>query len=393
MKKKLIKSNKDLVFFLDQIQNQSHQDVRKKFLMNHLKNLSLSDKEKMAIVRIKEFLSECDKKNITPVISFSGGKDSCVIRHLVGRVRKGIKLVTAAEIFNPEIASFLKSFPKSEITFFSPIMSFKDVIKHHGYPVISKEMSQKINNVRNSKTLGNWTKACFGLRSSRKISKKYLHFLDKDLVKYEISNICCSLIKGRVKYLKTPKFVGTTIQESQLRRTSWLKNGCNFYGKNTWSCRPISLFTENDIWAYIKKYNVPYSKAYGHYGDKWSRTGCICCGFGLSFEQKLSDMGIKRNRFELLFDYYPSAYKKYIHDYGMYKPLCDCGIRLNVNDKKYQKYFEKRKKLISEWYSEDNFKNNLLKVIHAIEKQTNSNFKSAEIRKIFINYGEKYAKI
>lgn len=381
---------KDLLTFLDEIQDQSHQAARKKFLINELKNLSLRDKEKMAIVRIKEFLSECDKNNMAPVISFSGGKDSCVLRHLVNRVRKSIKLETAAEIFNPEIALFLQSIPKSEITFFSTLMSFKDVIKHYGFPIISKEMSQKINNVRNSKTLGKWTRACFGLRSSRKISKKYLHFLDKDLVKYEISNICCSLIKGRVKYSKTPKFVGTTIQESQLRRTSWLKNGCNFYGKDTWCCRPISLFTEEDIWAYIKKYNVPYSKAYGNYGDKWSRTGCICCGFGLSFEQKLSDMGIKRSRFELLFDYYPNAYKKYMYEYGMYKPLCDYGIRLNIDDKKYQKYFKERNKLISKWYSKENFRNNLLRIIRMIEKQTKSKFKDTEIEQIFINYGEKY---
>lgn len=368
----------------------SHQTIRKIFLMSEYKKLSLSDKEKMAITRIKEFLFQCDKKNIKPVISFSGGKDSCVLRHIVNRVRKGIKLETAAEIFNPEIAQFLCSIPKSEITFYPAIIPFSRVIKCYGFPIISKEISQKINNVRNSKTLGNWTRACFGLRNSRKISKQYLHFLDKDLVKYEISNKCCSLIKGKIKYSKTPKFVGTTIQESQLRRTNWLKNGCNFYGKNIWSCRPISLFNENDIWAYIKKYNVPYSKAYGKYGDKWTRTGCICCGFGLHFEQKLSDLGIKRSRFELLHEYYPNAYKKYMYDYGMYKPLCDYGIKLNIDDNKYQSYFRFRQKLISKWYSSQNFSNNLLRIIRMVEKQTNAKFKKSEVKKIFCNYGVKY---
>ena len=135
---------KDLLTFLDEIQDQSHQAARKKFLINELKNLSLHDKEKMVIVRIKEFLLECDKNNMTPVISFSGGKDSSVLRHLVNRVRKSIKLETATEIFNPEITLFLQSIPKSEITFFSPLMSFKDVIKHYGFPIISKEMSQKL---------------------------------------------------------------------------------------------------------------------------------------------------------------------------------------------------------------------------------------------------------
>ena len=79
-----------------------------------------------------------------------------------------------------------------------------------------------------------------------------------------------------------------------------------------------------------------------------------------------------------------------MYEYGMYKPLCDYGIRLNVNDKKYQTYFKKRSKLISKWYSKENFKKNLLKIIQMIEKQTNSKFKDIEIKQIFINYGEKY---
>lgn len=298
----------------------------------------------MALHRIKEFLEKCDSEGVTPVISFSGGKDSCVVRHLVNRVRRGIKLKTAAELFNPEIATFLKTIPANEITIYRPLMSFAQIVKKEGYPCVSKEIAQKVNNIRNCKTLGKWVRACFGLRTSRKISRKWLHFLDKELVKYEISSKCCSLIKGAVKNSKSPKFIGTTVQESQLRRTSWLKHGCNFYSKKVWRCRPISLFTDKDIWDYIKKYNVPYSTAYGNCGDKWKRTGCVCCGFGLSFEQKLSDMGIARSRIELLYDYYPKLYKMYLYDLGMYRPLCDSRIRLNVNDPKYLKYFEKRKK-------------------------------------------------
>ncbi len=355
--------------------------------MNEAKTLTLAQKERMAVVRIKEFLKECDKAQKIPVISFSGGKDSCVVRHLVQQVRKGIKLETAAELFNPEVASFLHSIPKDEITFFNPVMPFDKIVKTIGYPCISKEIAQKVNNVRNCRIIGKWVKACFGLRSSRKISRKYLHFLDKDLVDYEISNKCCSLIKGAVKDSKSPKFVGTTVGESQLRRTSWLKHGCNFYSKKVWRCRPISLFTEKDVWDYIKKYNVLYSKAYGKYGDKWRRTGCICCGFGLSFEQRLSDLGISRSRIELLYDYYPQIYKHYIYDLGMWKPFCDSGIKLNIDDKLYLKRYNMRQKLISEWYDQKNFKNNLIRILKNIEKQTNQKFTINEFNKILNNYG------
>ncbi|GHU31380.1 hypothetical protein FACS1894166_02720 [Bacilli bacterium] len=72
----------------------------------------------------------------------------------------------------------------------------------------------------------------------------------------------------------------------------------------------------------------------------------MCCGFGLSFEQMLSRKGLGRSRIELLFDYYPHTYKKYIHDLKMIRPLCDAGIDLNVTDNIYKKYFIKRQRLI-----------------------------------------------
>ncbi|GHU31387.1 hypothetical protein FACS1894166_02740 [Bacilli bacterium] len=151
-----IETNKDKDFFnfLSKLQDDSHQDIRKKFLMTDAKKLTLIQKEKMAIERIKDFLNRCDAEGKVPVISFSGGKDSCVVRHLVSRVRKGIKCETAAELFHPEIASFLRTIPKNEITLFAPTMPFEQIIKEEGYPVLSKEVAQKVNNVRNCVTLG-----------------------------------------------------------------------------------------------------------------------------------------------------------------------------------------------------------------------------------------------
>lgn len=61
---------------------------------------------------------------------------------------------------------------------------------------------------------------------------------------------------------------------------------------------PISIWLEDDIWAYIKKYNIEISDIY-HKGAK--RTGCVGCGFGCQFK--------KDNRFDILYHNYPKYYE------------------------------------------------------------------------------------
>jgi hypothetical protein len=66
--------------------------------------------------------------------------------------------------------------------------------------------------------------------------------------------------------------------------------------------------------------------------------------------------------------------------------LADAGIELRIDDLRYERYFKKRKKMIEEWYSEKNFKKNLLTIIKQIEKRTNKNFSNSTINKIFKKY-------
>jgi predicted phosphoadenosine phosphosulfate sulfurtransferase len=70
----------------------------------------------MAKEKVKEFLQNFDGiKNDLPYISFSGGKDSCVLRHLVLQCQKelGMKsrcnLIVAQEIFHPQTYKFIQT--------------------------------------------------------------------------------------------------------------------------------------------------------------------------------------------------------------------------------------------------------------------------------------------
>ena len=77
------------------------------------------------------------------VVSFSGGKDSTVLLHLVRQLdpddRAGFSN-TGLEY--PEIQRFVKSFDNVDIV--TPAMRFDQVISTYGYPLISKEVAEAI---------------------------------------------------------------------------------------------------------------------------------------------------------------------------------------------------------------------------------------------------------
>ena len=60
---------------------------------------------------------------------------------------------------------------------------------------------------------------------------------------------------------------------------------------------PIIDWTDEDVDSFIKKYNVPLSKAYTEYGLE--RTGCFCCPFSLQLKDNL----------ETLYKHEPTRYK------------------------------------------------------------------------------------
>lgn len=108
--------------------------------LKQLLQMPLADKITMSKVRIAEFYEHYDG-NV--VVSFSGGKDSTVLLHLVRSLFPNVKGVfcdTGLEF--PEVKDHVKSM--ENIDTIHPQLSFRQVLEQYGWVYPSKETAEKI---------------------------------------------------------------------------------------------------------------------------------------------------------------------------------------------------------------------------------------------------------
>lgn len=333
----------------------SENKIEHKYTNEDLKIMQAWDLQKKIQVAQTRILEWYEKWEGKCYVSFSGGKDSTVLADLVARVCKltGDKLVlwfSDTGLEYPEVRSHVKTFgewlkekydievetvidyPKDRKT--GKRITFKDVILTKGYPVISKEVSQIIEEARKyDKETGKYAyrmKQLNGERTDKdgKISSfncsKWKFLLDAP---YKISDKCCKEMKKKPahrfeKESGLKPILGTMTIESRLRKQQWIRNGCNSFDDKKPVSKPLSFWTEQDILKYLFDFNIPYASVYGkilledkgkYHTTGCDRTGCVFCGFGCHLEKE-------PNRFQQLKETHPKLW-----EYCM-KPVEDGGL-------------------------------------------------------------------
>ena len=250
-------------------------------------------------------------------ISFSGGKDSTVLLDLARHIYPDIPAVfcdTGLEY--PEIREFVKT--KENVVWLRPKMSFRKVIETYGYPIGSKEISQKIYDYRRN-PMG-YAAGSFDADSDhiKKYGKGYLltkwiPLRDSD---YPVSHQCCNVMKKQPAKLYEKEtgrkpIIATMTCESHLRKTVWMKHGCNAFDAKRPTSQPMSFWTERDVLEYLSTFDIPYASVYGNIirnedgtlqTTGCDRTGCIFCGFGCHLEKE-------PNRFQKLKQTHPKLWE------------------------------------------------------------------------------------
>lgn len=308
--------------------------------------LPLRAKVLMTQHRIREWYNHW---NGDVMVSFSGGKDSTVLAHLVHEIYPDVPLVFAnTGLEYPEIQAFAR---KMGAEFVRPKMMFSEVISKYGYPIISKENAEAIYKARIIKNGANGQRKGTGVaRTNEKgewlnwrrkalhgippfddgyyCKKKYLP-LARDM-QFNISHYCCNVMKKEPlgRYEKEHglyTIIGTLAEESQLREKAWLRHGCNAFDGKSKSSQPMSFWLEQDVLRYIAENDIEICSVYGDIieveqdkdGHEYEsmipgcgklkctdceRTGCIFCGFGVHKEKG-------ETRFQKLAKTHPKQYE------------------------------------------------------------------------------------
>lgn len=245
-----------------------------------LLKLSLDDKIKQSKRLIMDWYYQF-KGNV--YVAFSGGKDSTVLLHLVRSLFPDV-----VAVFNdtglewPQVREFVKTIPN--VIWLKPKLTFKQIIEKYGWPVISKQEAQYIYQYRTHKSEKTRNLRWYGnSKGLGKISEKWKFLVNAP---FKISDYCCTKIKKNPskhfeKETGLKPFLGIMATESNQRRQAYLTGECNAFKAKRPVSRPLMFWSDDDIWNYIKTYNVPYCDIY----DKGlQRTGCMYCLFGCQYE-------------------------------------------------------------------------------------------------------------
>lgn len=219
-------------------------------------------------------------------VSFSGGKDSLVLLHLVRSIFPDVPAVFAnTGIEFPEQVQFVRTF--DNVTEVYPVKHFPIIIKEEGIVYPSKEVSMYVNDAKKGcKYAINGFKGLDkdGNKNRYKSRfKKWAYLLECGV---KISPVCCDLMKEipmkiyENKHQRSP-FIGIRAEESFRRSIGWMKSGCNSFNGTRHKSTPLALWTEQDVLRYIVDHRIELSPMYGDVvkvDGKYMLTGCARTG-------------------------------------------------------------------------------------------------------------------
>ena len=288
--------------------------MRDKADLEQRQHLPLRAKILMSQNRIREWYEHF---NGDVYVSFSGGKDSTVLAHLVHDIYPDVPLVfgdTGLEY--PEIRKFSD---KMGAQLIRPEMSFVEVLTVYGYPIVSKEVAEAIYAARRMDDHAKqWRDSKRNELMGKRITKdgeRSLYNKTKWLplcrdTDFKIAHWCCHVMKKNPfkafeKRTGLKPYIGNLAEESKLRTLAWLRNGCNAFDSSRQVSQHLSFWTEQDILEYIRLNDLEIPSVYGKIvaidddGFEYdpamgagklvctgvNRTGCIFCGFSTHREK------------------------------------------------------------------------------------------------------------
>lgn len=294
-----------------------------------------------AETRVWEFLKECGKRELNCHVSV-GGLDSITLCYFLKHLNLNLPMVSASSLEDKSIQAIHKQLGVINV---KPIKNKVAVIKEFGYPILSKEIANKISllqrpsednkTVRHAIITGETGEYGGNRTGTRmKLSQQWLelfggyeneaencNYLYPDFL---VSDRCCYYLKEKpcddwAKENNSVPFLGLMASEGGRRQKSLMMNGCNYFGETTIRSAPFAIFHRQDLLQLALDLNVPVPEIYGEikkdesgnlYTTKAQRTGCSMCGFGIQKERK------RPHRFDLLYRRNPKEWEYWLLKVG-----------------------------------------------------------------------------
>lgn len=301
------------------------------------------EKVRHAKLRAQEFANECDRRGLNYHVSV-GGLDSITLALFLKHIGIDCPLISISSLEDSSIQRIHREIGVIRI---KPYKTMVQVLNELGFPVISKEKAKKISNLQkpdNEKqtfihaimTGEMGAQGHYKVSNRIKLPDKWIQLFGglynehrPDLycrtAPFKVSADCCYWMKEKpaddwaAEHNSVP-YLGLMASEGGQREFALMKNGCNYFGKETIRSAPFAIFTRQDLLQLALDLNVPVPEIYGEIvrdsdgtlrTTKAQRTGCTMCGFGIHIEKR-------PHRFDRLYEHNPKAW-----DYWMNRCVTD----------------------------------------------------------------------
>lgn len=302
-----------------------------------------------AAVRAREFYDALNGNVFCSV----GGLDSItLLTFLRSEVSKDVPGVSVSVLEDASIREVHRSF--ENFVFLQPLKSKVQVLREHGYPILSKEKAGKIQmlqrpteknaTVRHAIMTGD-TGKLGGFKYSPKMRlpekwKRLFAGLENErygtnyqVAPFRVSADCCYWMKERpcdiyAKESGRKPYMGLMASEGGQREKALMRHGCNYFGKTVTRSCPFAIFSRQDILQLAIDLKVPVPRIYGEilrapdgtlYTTRAQRTGCSMCGFGIHIEDR-------PHRFDRLYEDNPKEWRFWMYTMGWGRVLDYIGV-------------------------------------------------------------------
>lgn len=277
------------------------------------------------ISKIQAINEQYDLEN-NAYISFSGGKDSVILSHLIDLALPGNnipRVYANTGIEYNDMVKYVKELASKDNRFFilNQTKNIRKTLNEYGYPFKSKEFSLRVQQF-NDGSNANYIKKYLNPNTMSKFKcPNILRYIFDKPGQYNYSNKCCYKLKKDLLHQwmkvnnKKMTITGMRSEEGGNReRLGCITNG----GKMFHPLIVVSEKWEND---FITNNNIKLCKLY-YPPYNFERTGCKGCPYSLQLQQNL----------EHIYIYMPNEYKQIIQ---LWKPVYNEYIRIGYRLKYY----------------------------------------------------------